>query len=143
MRLWSLHPRYLDARGLVALWREGLLAQKVLAGATKGYRHHPQLRRFRGQPDASAAIAAYLHAVQQEAERRDYRFDAAKIGRRAAGLRMTVTRGQLLHELAHLRAKLALRDPAALQRIAGMDAPEPHPLFDVVPGKAEDWEVVS
>jgi hypothetical protein len=29
-RIWSLHPKYLDARGLVALWREGLLAQAVL-----------------------------------------------------------------------------------------------------------------
>ena len=36
MRLWSLHPRYLDAKGLVALWREGLLAQAVLKGQTKG-----------------------------------------------------------------------------------------------------------
>lgn len=32
MRLWSLHPSYLDAVGLVALWREGLLARKVLQG---------------------------------------------------------------------------------------------------------------
>jgi hypothetical protein len=36
MRLWTLHPKYLDARGLVALWREALLAQKVLRGATRG-----------------------------------------------------------------------------------------------------------
>jgi hypothetical protein len=32
MRLWSLHPRYLDAKGLQAVWREGLLAKKVLQG---------------------------------------------------------------------------------------------------------------
>lgn len=43
MRLWSLHPQYLDAKGLVALWREGLLAQAVLAGQTRGYKRHPQL----------------------------------------------------------------------------------------------------
>ena len=142
MRLWSLHPRYLDARGLVALWREGLLAQKVLAGETKGYRHHPQLQRFQNQPDASGAIAVYLREVQREAERRGYKFDAAKIGRCASGLRITVSRGQMDYELAHLRAKLALRDPAALQRFAGMDAVEPHPLFKVVPGEIEAWEVV-
>ena len=47
MRLWTLHPKYLDARGLVALWRESLLAQAVLAGRTRGYRSHPQLERFR------------------------------------------------------------------------------------------------
>ena len=121
MRLWSLHLRYLDAKGLVALWREGLLAQKVLAGATKGYRHHPQLSRFRSQPDAQGAIAAYLREVQFEAERRGYHFDVAKIGHCAEGLSIAVTRGQLIYELGHLRAKLMLRDPAALQRIAAVN----------------------
>jgi hypothetical protein len=142
MRLWSLHPRYLDAKGLVALWREGLLAQKVLAGATRGYRHHPQLSRFRGQPDAQGAIAAYLREVQCEAERRGYRFDAAKIGHCAEGVSMAVTRGQMDHELAHLRAKLMLRDQQALQRIAGVNVAEPHPLFKVVAGEVEAWEVL-
>ena len=69
MRLWSLHPRYLDAKGLVALWREALLAQKVLHGNTKGYRNHPQLTRFKQQQNPLAAIAAYLREVQREAPR--------------------------------------------------------------------------
>ena len=141
MRLWSLHPRYLDARGLVALWREALLAQKVLAGKTKGYRNHPQLLRFLGQPDPQGAIAAYLHGVQRDAERRGYRFDAAKIGRCADEASIAVTRGQMNYELAHLRAKLALRDPAALQLIAAVRDPVPHPLFEVVAGDVEAWEV--
>ncbi len=142
MRLWSLHPRYLDARGLVALWREGLLAQKVLAGETRGYRHHPQLLRFRSQSDAQGAIAAYLREVQREAQRRGYRFDTAKIGRCAEGVRIAVTSGQMAYELAHLRAKLAQRDPAALQRIAVVSVPEPHPLFEVLAGDVEAWEAV-
>lgn len=142
MRLWSLHPRYLDAKGLVALWREGLLAQKVLAGETRGYRHHPQLARFHAQPDPSGVIAAYLRGVQHEAERRGYRFDATKIGRASHNVRLTVTRGQLAYELAHLRAKLALRDAVALQRIADIRDPEPHPLFAVVSGEVESWEVL-
>lgn len=33
MRLWSVHPGWLDAKGLVAAWREGLLARAVLADA--------------------------------------------------------------------------------------------------------------
>jgi hypothetical protein len=81
MRLWTLHPKYLDARGLVALWREALLAQKVLRGATRGYKHHPQLLRFAGQTNPPAALAAYLKAVHDEAMERDYKFDARKIGR--------------------------------------------------------------
>ncbi len=141
MRLWSLHPSYLDAKGLVALWREGLLAQKVLAGLTKGYRHHPQLTRFYNQTDAQGAIAAYLREVQHEATRRGYRFDDSKIGKCAEGLHIAATSGQLNYELAHLRTKLAVRDVAAWQRIAGVKQPEPHPLFVVVQGEVEDWEV--
>jgi len=38
MRLWTIHPKYLDAKGLVALWRETLLAKHVLEGKTPGYK---------------------------------------------------------------------------------------------------------
>jgi hypothetical protein len=143
MRLWSLHPSYLDAKGLVALWREGLLAQKVLGGGTKGYRHHPQLLRFRGQHEVQGAIAVYLLEVQREAARRGYRFDAAKIGVCAKGLKMPVTCGQMEYELMHLRTKLKLRDTEAWQRICAVKYPEPHPLFDVIEGEVEAWEVIS
>ncbi|MBI1174468.1 MAG: DNA lyase [Sideroxydans sp.] len=140
MRLWSLHPRYLDARGLVALWREALLAQKVLAGHTRGYRNHPQLNRFRQQAEPQAAIAAYLSAVQQEAVRRGYNFDAGKIAAHGKVAPITVNDGQLAYELAHLQAKLAVRDPVAGARLPA--EPEAHPLFRVVPGGIEEWEVV-
>ena len=79
MRLWTLHPSHLDARGLVALWREALLAQKVLLGGTRGYRHHPQLLRFREGPAPVASIVAYLDAVAGEAEARGYAFDRSRI----------------------------------------------------------------
>jgi len=62
MRLWSLHPSYLDPQGLVAVWREGLLAQAVLRGQTTGYTRHPQLARFRGA-GALGAMAAYLREM--------------------------------------------------------------------------------
>ena len=80
MRLWTIHPKHLDAKGLVALWREALLAQKVLQGGTRGYRHHPQLRRFLATSRPAAALARYLAAVHEESVRRGYHFDAAKIG---------------------------------------------------------------
>ncbi len=140
MRLWSLHPRYLDARGLVALWREGLLAQAVLRGETRGYRHHPQLERFRAQRDPAAAIAAYLAQVQIEAARRGYVFDANKIGARRQRKPMAVTRGQLDHEWRHLCAKLAMRDRQRLAEIATIRHPRAHPCFGVVAGKIESWE---
>ena len=152
MRIWSLHARYLDRQGLTAAWREGLLAQKVLAGGTAGYRNHPQLRRFRAAGDGAvmhdgvpgAAISSYLHGMLDEAAARGYSFDSAKVlGPRASGLRLEVTTGQLAYEWSHLRAKLAARSPAVLARWEGVTTPDPHPLFVVVPGPIADWEVVA
>lgn len=142
MRLWTLHPQYLDSRGLVALWREALLAQAVLAGRTRGYTHHPQLARFRAAPSPAAAIAAYLHAVHAEAARRGYAFDAMKIAARGRAEAIVATRGQLDYEWAHLRRKLEQRAPAWLAGLRGRSRPDAHPLFRIVAGPVADWEVV-
>ena len=140
MRLWSLHPRYLDARGLVALWREGLLAQAVLRGQTRGYRHHPQLLRFHEQRSPAGAIAEYLRGVHAEAATRGYLFEVGKIGRARASTRLSVTRGQLEFEWEHLTEKLRERDPERLARLAAVKKPRPHPLFRVVRGGVASWE---
>jgi hypothetical protein len=140
MRLWSLHPRYLDARGLFALRREGLLAQAVLRGRTKGYVHHPQLNRFRAEARPVAFIAEYLRAAHAEAEARGYRFAGSKVSRSRTRGRMTVSRAQLQLEWGHLVAKLQRRDPRWLARITAVRRPEPHPLFRVVAGGVADWE---
>jgi hypothetical protein len=142
MRLWTLHPQYLDSRGLVALWREGLLAQKVLAGATRGYQNHPQLLRFRAHAQPSAAISAYLRAVLREAERRGYHFDESKIGPAPDGLTLDVASGQLEFEWQHLLRKLRVRAPALALQHAAVNAPLVHPLFHVVEGPVAEWERV-
>lgn len=143
MRIWSLHPRYLDAKGLVALWRETLLALKVLQGGTRGYRNHPQLQRFREHDDPIGALASYLRDVREEAIQRGYRFDPAKIPDLAGGVDpIPVTEGQLQYEWEHLRRKLAHRDPERHARYTGLAAPEAHSLFRVVPGPVADWERV-
>jgi hypothetical protein len=142
MRLWSLHPQHLDAKGLVALWREGLLAQKVLLGRTRGYRNHPQLDRFKCQPDPVAAIAAYLREVQREAERRGYNFDTSKIVRHEEVPKIAVTDGQVAYEFEHLEAKLKVRDAAAHARLLAEKRPRLHPLFEMTRGGVEPWEVV-
>jgi len=142
MRLWTLHPKYLDARGLVALWREGLLAQKVLRGETRGYKHHPQLRRFSGLAHPSAALASYLAAVHEEAVRRGYNFDATKISRLRIRGKMKETRGQLLYEWRHLKRKLKKRDVKKYRELLSVKIPAPHPLFKIVPGNVRDWEKV-
>ena len=141
MRIWSVHPKYLDRQGLVALWREALLAQAVLSGKTKGYRYHPQLRRFQDQPSPLAAIAQYLREVHAEADRRAYRFDATKIDSSPPlPGQLTVTHGQLQFEWRHLLQKLHRRAPASYTALAAITDPEPHPLFRVVDGPVEAWE---
>ena len=143
MRLWTLHPKYLDAKGLVALWREALLAQKVLRGETRGYRQHPQLIRFARTENPPAVLAAYLKAVRAEAVRRGYQFNAAKIGRRNFHGRLNETRGQLLYEWRHLQRKLKRRDSKRFRDLISTKIPAPHPLFRIVPGKVREWERVT
>jgi hypothetical protein len=144
MRLWSIHPRYLDRQGLIALWREALLAQKVLAGKTRGYRHHPQLMRFRGTREPLKRMGAYLKSVETEALRRGYEFDPSKIlvppSQASQRFRMAVTRGQLVYETQHLLLKLKKRDRFLYRHYRSRKFFAPHPLFKVVPGAIEDWE---
>lgn len=155
MRLWTLHPRYLDRPGLTGGWREALLAQAVLAGRTRGYRSHPQLLRFRRHADTPAAMGAYLAVLADEAERRGYRFDRSRIDRppladgstgtdgtdaRAPVTLIPVTDGQVAYEWRHLLAKLAERSPEQHATFRDVSVPQVHPLFQVVPGPIEDWE---
>ena len=141
MRLWTIHPQYLDTKGLLAVWREGLLAQKVLQNKTRGYRNHPQLRRFKSSPDAHGAITMYLRGIYREALSRGYHFSEDKIGQTEFFGQILCTRGQLLYEWNHLREKLRLRDATRYREMEGVREPVPHPLFNIIEGDVEDWEI--
>lgn len=143
MRLWSLHSKYLDRQGLLAVWREGLLAQKVLRGRTKGYRKHPQLQRFRQQKDPIAAIGEYLRGVHQESVVRGYRFDQRKIVSDKISPKIKVTAGQAKHELQHLLKKLRQRDQKKYLVAKSEKNIRLHPLFKVVKGSIEEWERIK
>jgi len=143
VRLWSLHPEYLDPQGLVALWREALLAREVLRGNTTGYRHHPQLDRFRKHAAPISAINAYLAAVHAEALKRGYSFDRSKLAPVRRPVRLTTTSGQLSYESEHLSRKLRARNRASYRRFLGRCSGRglrAHPLFRVVPGGIQAWE---
>jgi len=144
MRLWTLHPRHLDAAGLVALWREALLAQAVLLGRTRGHTRHPQLQRFQAAADPAASIASYLRAVADEAVARGYSFDATRIvASESDAPRIAETKGQLLYEWEHLGRKLQMRSPEWYRgQVAGVHPP-PQPLFRLVAGGVRDWERVA
>jgi hypothetical protein len=152
MRIWSLHPSLLDAKGLVACWRETLLAQKVLEGKTRGYTHHPQLDRFRASPEPLAFIAAYLASLADEADSRGYHFDRSRIHSAPSAGTISVTRGQVSYEAAFLRVKIVARAPdwlessgwATLARARNKSASVPlNPLFVAKPGDVEPWERVK
>jgi len=142
LRLWSIHPKYLDRVGLVAVWREGLLARRVLEGKTKGYRNHPQLLRFKRYEKPLDFIDAYLFQIYLEAKRRGYSFDDSKI--RDVNLQrvLTVTRGQLEYEFIHLMKKLEKRDRRKFEELKGLNPKdiEPNPIFRIVEGDVEPWE---
>lgn len=140
MRLWSLHSKYLDPQGLVALWRETLLAQAVLRGETRGYRNHPQLDRFKSHSAPLAAISLYLTAIHAEAEMRGYAFDKSKIKPTQKGVTLTVTSGQMAYEWAHLLVKLKERNPTLYRKWQATEVPDAHPMFKVRAGEVEPWE---
>lgn len=140
MRLWSIHAKYLDPQGLVALWRETLLAQAVLRGETRGYRNHPQLLRFKNHSAPLAAISQYLMAIHAEAEIRGYAFDKSKIKPTRKAATLTVTSGQMAYEWAHLLSKLKERSPALYRKWLATEVPEAHPMFTVQAGEIESWE---
>lgn len=142
MRIWSIHPKYLDAKGLVALWRETLLAKHVLEGKTKGYRNHPQLDRFKQTDKPIDGINQYLATVYIEALTRNYNFDKEKIDWSFQPSIMNVTNGQMKYETEHLLNKLKIRDKERFDTLNSLNKVEQHPMFKIIKGDIEKWEII-
>jgi hypothetical protein len=142
MRLWSISPQYLDTKGLVALWREALLARKVLEGNTKGYTNHPQLNMFKTLPLSVNALDSYLNFVYQEALIRDYKFSQDKLLNLPFEIKIPVTKGQIEFEFNHLLNKLQGRDREKYNLLKDLKEIQLHPIFLQVEGNVEDWEVL-
>jgi hypothetical protein len=143
MRIWSIHPKYLDSSGLVALWRETLLAKNVLEGKTKGYRNHPQLDRFKNSENPLGAINGYLSVVYEEAVNRHFNFDRSKFRKPKGEVTLTVTNGQLTYEFNHFLGKLKSRKMELYEKLKGTKSIVHHPMFRVVKGSVEKWEIVK
>jgi hypothetical protein len=143
MRIWSLHPKYLDAKGLVALWREALLAKKVLEGKTKGYKNHPQLIRFKNSGNAVGCINQYLTSVYENSLERGYNFNKGKVNPAFIATQLTVTDKQMKFEMEHLLKKLEARDPELFHELSLKIKIEANPLFRIVYGEIEEWEIID
>jgi hypothetical protein len=142
MRLWSIKICWLDSIGLVALWREALLAKAVLKNSTEGYKNHPQLVRFREYHEPLRAINTYLLRINEEADRRGFAFNAGKIDAALVdkSIRMMISQGQLDYELALLKYKLRNRSIEKYKEIANYEKGEPNDLFVSYKGPVEAWE---
>lgn len=155
MRLWSISPEYLDTKGLLALWRETLLAKKVLEGKTKGYKNHPQLIRFKKTCNPHLYLNLYLYQIYFEAVKRGFNFDKNKIDfDKISNLNISninkikVSYGQVKYEYEFLMSKLKKRDFKKYTEnkntnIGNIDKIEVNPIFEIVEGDIEKWEKVK
>jgi hypothetical protein len=140
MRIWSIHPKYLDSKGLVALWRETLLAKNVLLGITEGYKNHPQLLRFKETKDPISSINTYLYYIYLESLKRGYSFNKSKFCNHNEKIKMKVTDKQLNYEFEHLLKKLKIRNIEKYKEIKKEANLIAHPIFEIKSGEIEQWE---
>ncbi|MCC6275829.1 MAG: hypothetical protein IT569_08215 [Leptospiraceae bacterium] len=140
MRIWTIHPKYLDAKGFVALWRETLLAKNVLENKTKGYKNHPQLIRFKNQKNPVEAVNRYLEIIFQESVNRNYKFDKTKFSKPVVRIKIKTTKGQLEFEFKHLLKKLKIRDKKRYAELRNLKKIHAHPMFEIIEGGLESWE---
>jgi hypothetical protein len=143
LRIWRIHPKYLDWKGLGALWRETLLAQAVLMGKTKGWKNHPQLTGLREHPQPIKAVGYFLKEVYLEAKGRGYNYNYGKILEPVEIInQIAVSDGQLRYEFEILMGRLKERTPEKYWSNENLKVkdPEPHPLFKVVKGSPAEWE---
>ena len=143
MRLWSIHPKYLDTKGLVAVWRESLLAKKVLEGKTKGYKNHPQLIRFINSDNSMESINQYLYGIYEESVIRKYNFDLSKLYEiNSKRVELTVNTKQIEYEFELLKSKLKKRNLNKYNEIQNTPIIELHPFFIRITGEIENWEKI-
>lgn len=144
MRLWSIKPSYLDTKGLLAVWREGLLAKNVLEGKTKGYKNHPQLQRFKNSKDPILMINIYLHFIVDEAENRNYNFDRSKLLKKSNDFeKIFVNDKQVEYEFLHLLKKLKIRDNLRFEKLKYLKNITTHSIFKIKKGEIEEWEIIN
>src|SRR5690606_15689345 len=129
-------------KGLVALWRESLLARSVLQNLTKGYRNHPQLIRFRHSKRPEYFINLYLRYIYEHSITRGFCFDWKKLksSKGKTNRKMLVTSGQVEYEFKHLLNKLFIRDADRYHSLSRIKMIETNPVFEVVEGQVEHWE---
>lgn len=142
MRLWSIHPKYLDRAWLLACWREWLLAKKVLEWNTKWYKNHPQLIRFKQLREPLVWINAFLSQIYLESVRRWYKFNSDKICLVSDINIIKVTEWQVQFEVKHLSNKLLIRDYERYLILSKNNKIDINSIFELIPWDIELWEKI-
>lgn len=114
----------------------------MLEGKTEGYKHHPQLQRFKHSAAPLDCINHYLSDVFNESLRRGYHFDRDKINWAFKPQQLSVSIDQLEYEWRHLLRKLETRDPDKCKLLGTESKKEAHPLFYCVEEEVEAWEII-
>ena len=150
MRIWSIHPMYLDSKRLTAQWREALLCRAVLEGNTKGYKKHPQFLRVKNFHQPHYFINMFLYEIWNESKNRGYSFDKDKL-MSDLSLKygclldlMEVTEGQLEYEFKHLQNKLGEFNSKYIEnnQMINEDGILPNPCFMSIQGDIMDFEKI-
>ncbi len=151
MRIWSINPKYLDQKGLIACWRESLLAKNVLEGKTIGYKNHPQLIRFKKTKNSLLYINSYLYEIYNEAKNRNYNFSKDKIDfllikkftKNLDKNKIPLHDKQLKYEWEHIQKKLKIRDIKKYKENKKVETVEANPIFKIIQGEIESWEIIK
>lgn len=153
MRLWTIHPKYLDGKRLTSQWKEGIqmmhiwkeIGENPEPAKRLGYVSHPQVRRLSNLLVAdSGLISLLLHqhltAVHEESVQRSYSFNKKLIDDLAPDCKnapkVYVTMGQVAYEFA----LMATKNNEWSQKVAIDPYMLCNPIFQVVSGSIESWE---
>ena len=88
------------------------------------------------------AVNNYLKGVWEESNKRNFKFNAQKIGSVRSSGKISVSTGQVQFEVIHLLKKLKERDKVKYNILRNRAKIETHPLFRKTAGRIEDWEKI-
>lgn len=130
MRLWSIHPKYLDKHALIALWREGLLAQKALSGKGLVDEANVQLVRFKKSANPVRAIGSYLSFVASEGAKQGCKLNHERILQPNFEAKfMTTDVAQMELEVEQLKARMKTRNKDKFKLLTDVHKFEANPVF--------------
>lgn len=146
MRVWTIHPKYLNRKELSACWHDGLRALKVLSEPEKYQRFYEGLSVFRVQSEPVYALAKYLQAIGKEGVKRGLQMDLSLLPEvpKDFRLKIPVSEERIASERKLLTKRLAGLGRWHLRKFQSMLPGRTNPLFFVQnDNHPSPWEIIS